>query len=189
MAHCCPSGPTMIKTRTTMLTETPDAHVLGTFEDKLQYFWLNHSMNKSIFSIFPLTVVKNWQHSTFQLILVPSYSGGNESWFPAFEVSNKWETMIQFHPLSDLSEHSFGISGLNVAGICWDFECYQFWFGSFVATFGVTAPYFICSWFLCNILILGGAIDTGSLWSWQYILIFNHIVDIPSVTQYYKITN
>ena len=29
-------------------------------------------------------------------------------------------------PLSDLSEHSFGISGPKVARISWNFECYQF---------------------------------------------------------------
>ena len=39
---------------------------------------------------------------------------------------SQWETRIHFPPLSDLSEHSFGISGPNVARISWNFECYQF---------------------------------------------------------------
>ena len=36
------------------------------------------------------------------------------------------QPMIPFPPLSDLSEHSFGISGQNVGRISWNFECYQF---------------------------------------------------------------
>ena len=38
---------------------------------------------------------------------------------------SQWENRIHFPPLSDLSENTFGISGLNVASISWNFEWYQ----------------------------------------------------------------
>ena len=38
---------------------------------------------------------------------------------------SQWETRIHFPPLSDLTEHSFGIIGLNVAGISWNIEWFQ----------------------------------------------------------------
>ena len=38
---------------------------------------------------------------------------------------SQWETRIHCPPLSDLSEQCFGISGLNVARITWNFEWYQ----------------------------------------------------------------
>ena len=38
---------------------------------------------------------------------------------------SQWETRIHFPPLPDLSEHSFGISGLYVARISWNLEWYQ----------------------------------------------------------------
>ena len=39
---------------------------------------------------------------------------------------SQWEIRMHFPTLSDLSEHSFGISGQNLARISWNFECYQF---------------------------------------------------------------
>ena len=91
-----------------------------------------------------LTRIKNWYHSKFQLILatysplIPklcsdkSESGGKwilvSHWLRILQILriSQWETSIYFPPLSDLSEHSFGISRPNVARISWNFEWYQF---------------------------------------------------------------
>ena len=90
------------------------------------------------------TRIKNWYHSQFQLILatfgllIPklssdkSESGGKRilvfHWLKILFLLrySQWETSIYFPPLSDLSEHSFGISRPNVARISWNFEWYQF---------------------------------------------------------------
>ena len=47
--------------------------------------------------------IKNWYHSLWML-----------------EIS-QWETRIHFPPLSDLSEHSFGISEPKIVKISWNF--------------------------------------------------------------------
>ena len=89
------------------------------------------------------TRIKSWYHSIFQLILasisplIPklcsdkSESGGKwilvSYWLISSicRILNQWENRIHFPPLSDLSEHSFGISGPNIARISWNFEWYQ----------------------------------------------------------------
>ena len=90
------------------------------------------------------TRIKSWYHLKFQLILakfsplIPklcsdkSESGGKwilvSHWLISiiWRILNQWWTRIHFPPLSDLSEHSLGISGLYVARISWNFEWYQF---------------------------------------------------------------
>ena len=49
--------------------------------------------------------------------------GENESWFHIgiSRIFNQWENRIYFPQLSDLSEHSFEISGPNLASISWNF--------------------------------------------------------------------
>ena len=89
------------------------------------------------------TRIKSWYHSGFQLILatfnplIPklssdkSESGGKWVLISHWLISNiwrifsQWENRIYFPPLSDLSEHSFRISGPIIARISWNFEWYQ----------------------------------------------------------------
>ena len=118
-----------------------------------------------------LTRIKNWYHSKFQLILatysplIPklcsdkSESGGK--WILVFQWLriiqtlgiSQWETRIHFSPLSDLSEHSFGNSGPNLAGISWNFKCYQFFFilVGLVVKFKIWVGHFTYTKFLLNI--------------------------------------
>ena len=106
---------------------------------------------------------KNWYHSKFQLILatfgllIPklcsdkSKNGGKwilvSHWLilSIWRIINQWETRIHFPPLSDLSEHSFGICGPNVARISWNFECVT----KFLSLWGQGATALsICTYFL-----------------------------------------
>ena len=84
-----------------------------------------------------LTRIQSWYDSKFQLNLaiygplVPklcsdkSESGGKwilvSHWLRILQILgiSQWETRIHFPPLFDLSEHSFGISGLNITRISW----------------------------------------------------------------------
>ena len=92
------------------------------------------------------TRTKNWKHSKFQMILasfspqIPKLcsdkSESGEKWILVshwlipriWRILSQWEIRIHFPPLSDLSEHSFGINGANVARISLNFECFQFFY-------------------------------------------------------------
>ena len=85
--------------------------------------------------LYLCTWIKSWYHSKFQLILakfsplIPNLcSDKSESWgrwilishwliSSIWRILNEWEIRIYFPPLSDLSEHSFGISGPKIARI------------------------------------------------------------------------
>ena len=108
----------------------------------LCYSWFLHVKSTPWLPPGP-TRIQNWYHSKFQLILaifgplIPklcsdkSESGGKwilfSHWLRILQMLeiSQWESRIHFPPLSDLSENTFGITGLNVASISWNFEWYQ----------------------------------------------------------------
>ena len=74
--------------------------------------------------------------ATFSLVIPKVFSDKSESggkwilfshWLISsiWRILNQWENRIYFPPLSNLSEHSFGISGPNINRISWNFEWYQ----------------------------------------------------------------
>ena len=88
------------------------------------------------------TRIKSWYCSKFQLIhwfqndaQINRRVGENEywffiGWFPVFGgFSTNEKTGFIFPPLTDLSEHSFEISGPNLARISWNFEWHQLFNG------------------------------------------------------------